>query len=201
MSPTTSPLIDRFLAPLHLNNAKREKRLVAVAQAVSVLPWGEGRTVEEVLLTKHAGTCTGKHLVLQACLDALGIEWKPVVCTFRWSEQGIALPDDCRAILAGGEWDHGHNFIQIRDGNGQWIDLDVTWDRLLAPQGFRCLPTEWDGGTPFIGLQSFMQRWDGVSMQEKKQELIDGLTPVKRERRELFLHSFIAWIASLRRNA
>ena len=180
---------------------KKERRLVTVAQAVSALPWGEGRTTEEVLLTKHAGTCTGKHLVLQACLDALGVEWKPVVCTFRWSEQGIALPDDCRAILADGEWDHGHNFVQIKWVSGQWIDLDITWDRPLAPLGFLCLPAQWDGSTPFVGLRSFVQRWDGVSMQEKKKELIDGLTPVKRERRELFLRSFIAWVASLRKQA
>ncbi len=197
VSAPTHPLIEQFLTKLSLQSMEESERLSTVAQAVSAIPWGEGRTIEEVLQTRSVGTCTGKHLVLQACLDALGMKWRPVVCTFRWSEQGLRLPDDCSAILAEGEWRHGHNFIQIDSGHG-WIDLDVTWDRLLATHGFRCLPANWNGRESFVGLKTIAERWDGVSIQEKKKDLIDSLSPALRERRERFLRLFIGWIASLR---
>ena len=48
-------------------------KLVGLTQAIASIPWGEGRTIEEVLETKRVGTCTGKHLVLAACFDALGL--------------------------------------------------------------------------------------------------------------------------------
>lgn len=193
------PLIQKFLEKLRLDDLNPDQRLIALAHAVSAIPWGEGRTIEEVLGTKHVGTCTGKHLVLQACFDALGIAWRPVVCTFRWSEQGMALPQDCRNILASSEWEHGHNFVQIKNRDGQWIDLDITWDPPLAVKGFKSLPATWNGSAGFIGVHNLVQRWNGVSMYEKKKELIEGLSPEMKTKREQFLHTFIVWIASLRK--
>ncbi len=166
--------------------------LTSCAQAVSAIPWGEARTVEEVL-DKGFGTCTGKHLLLQKCLDALSIPYQPVVCTFRWNEQDIDLPDHLKDILDEGEWVHGHNFIQV-----QGMDLDVTWDPDLSAYGFGSLPEDWNGSEPFVGLTPIIERWDGVDISEKKKELIGSLDEDQRERRDRFLNGFIEWIGSLR---
>ena len=107
----------------------KDEQLLKVAQSVAAIPWGEGRTIEEVLSTKNVGTCTGKHVVLQACFDELGITYNSVVCTFRWGDQRIQYPEHLKSILAEGEWEHGHNFVQISGKDGNVIDLDITWDQ------------------------------------------------------------------------
>ena len=194
-------LVHAFLDDNGILSLPAPKRLVAAVQAVARIPWGEGRTIEEVLVTKKVGTCTGKHLVLQACFDELGIRHRPVVCTFHWGEQGIKYPEDLKAILAEGEWAHGHNFLQIKKGKDKWMGIDVTWNPELAPFGFRAFPLAWNGKKSFIGLDRIIRRWDGVDMQEKKSELIDSLSPEARERRERFLKGFISWVGSINASA
>lgn len=58
---------------------------------------------------------------------------------------------------------------------------------------FRTLPDDWDGRSSFLGLK-INNRWDNVDMKAKKIELIQALSPELRDRRERFLHLFVAWI-------
>ncbi len=198
--PTDQTLISTFLKKHSIFDAAEVDRITKLANAVSTIPWGEGRTIEEVLSTKGVGTCTGKHLVLQKCFDALGIVWRPVVCTFRWSEQGLHLPEHLEKILQEGEWEHGHNFVQVQNQNTkQWIDVDVTWDPPLAAFGFLVLPQSWNGETSSLGMRTLLQRWDNASIADKKKELIASLSEEQQERRERFLHAFIEWISTLRK--
>lgn len=190
-------MIQDFLKEKGILELEGIDQVIRLSHAVSAIPWGEARSVDDVLL-KNIGTCTGKHLVLQACFDDLGIEYRPVVCTFKWGEQEIKLPNHIQEILNEGEWVHGHNFVQIQGDAGEWIDLDVTWDPSLEPYGFYSLPKNWDGQTSFVGLGSVVDRWDGVSISDKKSELIGSLSPELKERRERFLKEFIHWIDSLR---
>lgn len=189
--------VQAFLAALGIQKPISREQLITLVQHVAHIPWGEGRTIEGVLQTKRVGTCTGKHLVLQACLEQLGIPHRTVVCTFRWGEQGLMLPEDLRSILREGEWIHGHNFLQIQKEDGQWIDIDVTWDPPLKPYGFRTFPEHWDGRTPFVGLDTLTERWDGADIS-LKQEWLKKLTPGEQERRERFLKGLFAWVSTLR---
>lgn len=154
--------------------------------------------MEEVLITKKVGTCTGKHLVLQAALELLQIPCRPVVCTFRWQDQGLRLPHHLQHILDTVTWEHGHNFVQIQNENGHWMDIDCTWDKALSPYGFRSFPSDWDDKTAFVGITHIVERWDNVSIADKKKELIDQLSSEQRSAREKFLQDFFVWIASLR---
>jgi len=186
-----------FLKKEGILKLKGKEQLTCLAHAVSIIPWGEARTVDKVL-TRNMGTCSGKHLLLQACFDKLGIEYRPVVCTFRWGEQKIAFPTTLQKILDEGEWAHGHNFVQVQTEEGKWVDLDITWDSPLKTYGFLTLPKDWDARTPFMGLHSIVKRWNGVSIAEKKSEILGSMSPKLLERRERFLHEFILWIDSLR---
>ncbi len=189
--------IKKFLALQGTTDGFERPQFIKLVQAVANIPWGEGRTLEEVLKTKHVGTCTGKHLVLAECCDALGIPYRTVVCTFRWSEQGLALPDDLQAILREGEWNHGHNFLQIQSSTKEWTDLDITWDPSLRSFGFLSLPKDWDGETSFVGLRRIVERTDGADISVKKQWL-QSMTPDMQKRRERFLAGFFAWVKELR---
>lgn len=190
--PDQDQMISQFLEGLDLNELEESEKLVKVAQSVSAIPWGEGRTIEDVF-TKGVGTCTGKHKVLQACFDKLGIEYQPVVCTFKWGDQPVDYPQELKDILAEGEWEHGHNFVQLKDGT----DLDVTWNKALAEHGFKVLPEDWDGKTSFVGVDQIKNRWDGANIDEMKADLIGGLDEQTRERRERFLKGLIRWTEAI----
>lgn len=190
-------MVQDFLTTKGITTLEGEGQIIQLAHAVCNIPWGEARTLEDVL-QKNMGTCTGKHVLLQACLKELGIPYRPVVCTFQWGKQGIEFPNNLRSILSEGEWDHGHNFVQIQRTNGSWVDIDITWDPPLATHGFTPLPENWDGHTSFIGLRHIEKRWDGAAIAEKKADLIGSLTPENQERRVKFLEEFIQWIDSLR---
>lgn len=190
-------LIRAFLAPHNLDAVDERTAILELAQLVSAIPWGEGRTIEEVLHLRKVGTCTGKHLVLQACFEELGIECRPVVSTFHWHEQEIKLPKELKDFLDDHHWQHGHNFLQVKNSDGAWVDLDVTWDPALQSFGFWPLPADWDGEHSFVGLK-ILERWDGIDIAEKKEELINVLSPEQQQAREHFLHLFIGWVESLR---
>ena len=191
-------LIKSFLADHGIKRVNERAALKKLVQAVSAIPWGEGRTIEDVLQSEKVGTCTGKHLVLEAGLQELGIACRSVVCTFRWQDQEIRFPQRLKDILTKHTWLHAHNFIQVQNSSAEWIDVDVTWDGDLRRHGFRVLPSDWDGEHPFVGL-IILERWDGIDMHSKKDELLHMLTDDQRHAREQFLRGFIAWIQSLRR--
>lgn len=197
MTFETNPVIKKFLAENKITQLDKKQQLIAVVKLAAGIPWGEGRTIEEVLETKKVGTCTGKHLVLQTCFDELGIKYRPVVCTFKWGEQAIKYPKNLKAILKEGEWEHGHNFVQIRNDKGEYIDIDITWNSNLAPYGFKTFPKNWNGKSAFVGIDNIIKRWDDVDMESMKQQLIDFLGPKARERRERFLREFIKWVRTI----
>lgn len=186
-----------LLEPL-LEKLDNDRPLVSIVGLVTDIPWGEGRSVEEVLVSKNVGTCTGKHLVLQACLGELEIEYIPVVCTFRWSNQTINYPENLRSILNEGEWEHGHNFVQV-DIDGEYVDVDITWNSKLKPYGFKTLPKDWDGISSYVGVDNIIQRWDGAGITNKKNELSGSLDAEMRGRRARFLKEFIRWVDSINR--
>ena len=189
-------VITDFLTRNGIFDIPKNQQLIAVVKLVAEIPWGEGRTIDEVLITRGFGTCQGKHLVLQTCFEKLEIEYRPVVCTFRWKDQSIKYPENVRKILAEGPWDHGHNFVQI-SANGNLIDVDVTYNSKLKPYGFKTFPQNWDGKTSFVGVDNIVKRWDGAEMLAMKKDLIESTDPKLRERRERFLKVFIPWVESI----
>ena len=174
-----------------------DKSFISLVRSASEIPWGEGRKILDVLRDKKVGTCTGKHLVLQACMDELGVEYRPVVGTFRWENQGINFPEHLKTFFEKDSWVHGHNFVQVKNSANEWIDLDITWDSELSKYGFGVLPDEWSGEYGFVALD-IDDRWDGVDIYTKKEELISMLSVEQRKNREEFLSEFIAWIESIR---
>lgn len=197
MTFNTKKEIQHFLKRNGIYNLGEDRQLIEVVKPVSRIPWGEGRTIEEVLRTKKVGTCTGKHLVLQACFDELSIDYRPVVCTFFWANQKIKYPENLQSILNEGRWEHGHNFVQIKKQDGTYIDIDVNFNPALKPYGFRSFPQNWDGKTPFISVEKIIRRWDNANIANMKKELIESLSPEVRERRERFLKEMFKWVGSI----
>ncbi len=195
-SDSTQESSKNFLNENGIFDLNKEDQIAETAKLIAKFPWGEARTIEELLVTKKYGTCTAKHSALQACYDILGIKCHQVVSTFKWGEQEINYPEELQTILDEGEWNHGHNFLQVQKDDGTKIDVDITWNSKLKESGFMTFPEDWDGKTSFVGLK-INQRWDDVDMKAKKIELIESLSLELRERRARFLRLFIKWIHSI----
>jgi hypothetical protein len=192
----TEKHIRNFLNQNRIFELDKESQITETAKLIAKFPWGEARTIEELLVTKKFGTCTAKHSALQACYNLLGIKCHQVTSAFRWGEQEIKYHEELQKILNEGEWDHGHNFLQIEKDNGAKVDVDITWNSKLKKYGFRTFPEDWNGKTSFFGLK-INQRWDAVDMKAKKIELIESLSPELRNRRERFLKIFVKWVHSI----
>jgi len=188
--------IKKFLDKNGIFALAKERQLSETAKLIARFPWGEARTIEELIVSKKFGTCTAKHSALKSCYKMLDIKCHQVVTTFKWGEQGIKYPEELQTILNEGEWDHGHNFLQVEKDDGTKIDVDITWNTKLKEYGFRSLPEDWEGKTSFVGL-IINQRWDDIDMKAKKIELIESLSPELRERRKRFLELFVKWVHSL----
>ncbi|RJQ17174.1 hypothetical protein C4573_03920 [Candidatus Woesearchaeota archaeon] len=195
-SDATQEYIKNFLHEQGIFDLDKEDQIIETAKCIAKFPWGEARTIEELLVTKKFGTCTAKHSALQACYDSLGIKCHQVMSTFKWGEQKISFPEELQKIIDEGEWNHGHNFLQIEKDDGTKIDIDTTWNSKLKEFGFRTFPEDWDGKSSFVGFK-INQRWNNVAMKAKKIELIESLSPELRARRERFLKSFVQWVHSI----
>ncbi len=173
------------------------EKLKYIVQLIANIPWGEARKIDEVV-KKNKGTCTGKHKLLQSCLNELGIPNKSVLCTFHWSDKKLKnFPIDLQKILDSGEWEHGHNFVKLLS-EGKWIDVDITFDRNLKDYGFASFPEDWDGKTSFISVNP-IRRWDDVDIDEKKKELINELSDEMKVKRKEFLRLFFEWVEKIRK--
>lgn len=195
MTEQEKNLARSYLEAINLDGLKLSEKAEKVAKEISKIPWGSEKTVEGVLQNKN-GNCTGKHKLLQACFDVLHVRYNTVVCTFKWGEQEIRYPENLQRILWEGEWEHGHNFVQLAEGNY----LDVTWDPRLSGFGFRVLPESWTTQDSFVGVINIKRRWDGAPIDETKQDLINALPKVLQERRERFLEEFEKWINEIHKN-
>lgn len=195
-SDSTDKIIDDFISKNGFASLTKEKQIIEIAKKISEIPWGEARTVEELLSTKKYGTCTARHTALELCYKKLGINCRQITSIFHWGEQGIQYPGKLQSLLDKGEWDHTHNFLRVVREDGTEIDVDITWNPELEKHGFKVLPRDWDGNSSFYGLKT-RESWDGVDMKKKKIELIESLSEELRERREEFLKLFVRWIHSI----
>lgn len=188
--------IRKFLNDNKLYNINRKDQIVKTARLVSQIPYGKGRSIEDVLVTKKVGVCTGKHLVLESCYKNLGIECSQVVCTYYWGEQGLNYPKYLQSILDQGEYEQTHNFLKLRNHLENIIEIDITWNPKLSKYGFKVLPDSWDGETSFYALK-INKRYDNIELKSTKINLIKLLSPELRERRMEFLDKLFEWINQL----
>lgn len=109
------------------------------------IPYGRPASPRDpiAVLTDWRGTCSGKHLLAQAGLAAMGVRSTLYCLPYRLDDALDALPREVVGEFAGhGLWDV-HNYLEVDTAQGA-VKVDVTWSRQLAPSGF---PTtlDWDG--------------------------------------------------------
>jgi hypothetical protein len=148
------------------------------------------------VLAQRRSSCSGKHYLLGEMFRMLGLRVRHMICTHRFNESALAFPSPMQEMLRKNEIVDLHDYLQI-SVDGDWIDVDATWERGLREFGFP-VNDEWDGKSPMI--LSVVPEEFAVAERDPerlKEELLSKLTPRQRALRRQFLEALGRWVQEL----
>jgi hypothetical protein len=93
------------------------------------------------ILDAGKGFCLSKHYLLGELFSLKGYGVKYFTYEFRWCEAGLDLPEEIKALAETLPLTYHAACEVCIDGN--WVLLDVAWDKGLKKMGFTV--NEWDG--------------------------------------------------------
>jgi transglutaminase-like putative cysteine protease len=170
---------------------------ITVFERVRDIPYHypSARDPSEVLESGR-GSCSGKHYLLGEMFRLLGLEVRHMICTHRFNESLIVLPEPMQEMLRKNEIVDMHDYLQIVV-DGEWVDVDAMWPRGLREFGFP-VNEDWDGMKPM--LLSVVP--EDLTIAERdpevlKEELLSKLTPRQRTVRKQFLAALSSWVQEL----
>jgi len=167
---------------------------IALFEHVRDLPYQypASRDPTEVL-QKRAGSCSGKHYLLGELFRRLGLRVQHMMCTHRFNESPLPFPDVMQDQLLKNEIIDVHDYLQIVV-DGEWIDVDCTWERGLREFGFP-VTDDWDGMTSML-LTVTPDEHHNIDDEPSrvKDELLARLSPRQRALRKQFLDQLASWV-------
>lgn len=148
------------------------------------------------VLRLQRGSCSGKHYLLGALFRLMGVPVRHMICTHRFNESPIVFPEPMQHLLEKNEIVDCHDYLQI-EIDGQWVDVDATWERGLREFGFP-VNEDWDGRSPMV-LSVVPEDLAIVERDPErlKEELLSRLTPRQRALRRQFLEALSKWVQEL----
>ena len=171
---------------------------IALFERVRDIPYRypASRDPEEVLRSGF-GTCSGKHYLLGELYRRLGLTVRHMICSHRFNESDLPFPDAMQAMLRRDEIVDMHDYLQV-EVNGEWIDVDATWERGLRDFGFP-VTENWDGRSPMM-LSVVADEHvpvEGTEAGRTKEEMLAKLSPRQRSLRKQFLDALNSWMLEL----
>jgi hypothetical protein len=170
---------------------------IALFERVRDIPYTypASRDPEDVL-RNGGGSCSGKHYLLGEMLRRQGLRVRNMICSHRFNESPLPFPEDMQEMLRKDEILDMHDYLQI-EVDGDWIDIDVTWEKGLRDFGFP-VNEEWDGRSSMV-LSVVPEEHLVVEGEaaRSKEEMLAKLSPRQRALRKRFLEALNSWIVEL----
>lgn len=155
----------------------------------------------ETVLREWTGTCSGKHYLLQALLDELGLPSMIIIATHEFdSENSPWLPAHLADELAHGPVPDVHNFLRVQHDPvaSEWMTVDCTWPaaaaRLGLPANLEFTPGE-DQRIACDPIEFFHVPED-EDPQAMKERIIADHAAGQAERRDRFINALSDWLAT-----
>jgi hypothetical protein len=170
---------------------------IAVFERVRDIPYQypSDRDPQTVLRTNR-GSCSGKHYLLGEMFRGLGLSVRNMICTHRFNESPLPFPEEMQALLLKNEIVDLHDYLQVSI-DGDWIDVDGTWERGLREFGFP-VTDEWDGrSSMLLSVNPDEQTTVQGNPGKAKEEMLSKLTPRQRQLRKQFLEELAKWVDEL----
>ena len=166
------------------------------------IPYGSiGERDPEVVVRKNLGSCSGKHLLLYRLFKQIGLECRLVTCLHYFNEaipKRNDYPDKLKKIVTSYKIPDFHHYIKMKR-KGKWLDVDATWDQVLADYGFP-VNLEWNGEeNTIIAVKPIRFFQETENIIDLKIRLINQLNPVERKIRAEFMALLTQWMAGIRK--
>lgn len=173
-------------------------QIVALFERVRDIPYGSiGSREPTEVYTKQEGTCSGKHELLKALYNELGVQTKDFIAIHRFKDLRVEFPEDIQVILDRSDIVDPHNFFKINYYN-RWLQIDLTWDLPLKKFGFPV--TERWSGTQDMNLAvvatAIHETPDPIAYKNAE---IAKLPEKVQADRKLFLEKLTKWVKILRK--
>lgn len=148
------------------------------------------------LIREWRGTCSGKHLLLQALLSDLGLRVRLMIATYRYSWQGPGpVPRALAQLLAPGPVPDVHNFLEVQS-LGAWLPLDATFPKPAAAIGFPVNDGFVPGVAQRVACTPPYSAWPvppDVALDAYKAGVLAEFCGADLPRREAFIAALTAW--------
>ena len=154
----------------------------------------------EGLLKRMKGSCLPKHYLLGRMFEMLRIPIQYVTYPFSWSIKSVAYPPELRKLAETVPIEY-HLACKARIEN-EWVDIDATWDRLLACVGFP-VNEDWNGVSD---TKLAVEPLDGIVHENAKERVSfvqtrkSSWTAEDHARAEFFTSALSNWLEEVRRN-
>lgn len=180
-----------------VGNLPLDQQIVALFEKVRDIPYGEmGSRDPGDVYKNNKGTCSGKHELLKELYNELGVETKDFIAMHKFKDMPIDYPAEIREILERSDIVDPHNFFKIKR-NGNWVTVDVTWDKPLQKYGF-IVNENWDGVSDMQICVVPLEIIQVDNPIEFKKERISQLPQSVQDDRKLFLKKMTEWADRIR---
>jgi len=153
----------------------------------------------EVTIAEWRGTCSGKHILLQALFEELGAPATMILAPHEFTEQNAPwLPPALLEEVRRAPVPDVHNFLRVQPAfEADWMTVDATWPREAGALG---LPVSED----LVPGHDMVIAADPIEVHhvppdadptEMKQRILDDFSPDQLTRREAFLAELMEWLA------
>ena len=152
------------------------------------------------VLREWRGTCSGKHALLAAVLDALGYEAAVILATHHFTADNAPwLPPHLLDEVRRGPVPDVHTFLRVRSDPvaDDWMSVDATWPLATRALG---LPVN-ERLTPGVDqriacdIEEIIHVPDDEDPQAMKQRILELHAAGDTERRDRFIEALAGWLA------
>ena len=158
----------------------------------------------EVTIEEWRGTCSGKHILLQALFEELGMQTTMILAPHEFTEANSPwLPPSLLAMVRETPVRDVHNFLRVRPvgqlgPQAEWVTVDATWPlptRELGMPANETFDLAHDMGLAADPDELFHVSQD-LDPIELKARILDDFSAEELVRREQFLAGLMDWLGT-----
>ena len=156
-----------------------------------------------VTIQQWRGTCSGKHILLQALFDELGMQTTMIIAPHEFTEANSPwLPPALLAMVREAPVRDVHNFLRVQPvgqlgPQAEWVTVDATWPLPAHKLGMPANETFDMGHDMGIAADpdEIFHLPPDADPNELKTRILSDFSADELARRETFLAGLIDWLA------
>ena len=157
----------------------------------------------ETAIGEWRGTCSGKHYLLKALLEELGMQTILMMASHEFTPQNSPwLPPELMAMAAEAPVPDLHTFLSVQTDPaaeaGGWTAVDATWPLAARDLGLPANERLAPGRDMAVAadVEELFHVPEDVDPQQFKQSLVERYAVEQRDRRERFIEGLSRWLGA-----